>query len=76
MRNSVRSETARAGKPRRGTHAKEMSWCRWRRWQIDCRDQCQEVVGPERPSAHNRKANRSRNAIAVVNRGADAAQAG
>ena len=55
---------------------KEMSWCRWRRWQIDCRDQSQEVAGPERPNAHNRKANRSRNVIAVVNRGADAAQAG
>ena len=73
MRNSVRSETAGAGsrqaQPRRGTHAKEMSWCCWRRLQIDCKDQCQEVAGPERSSAHNRKANRSRNAIAVVNRG-------
>ena len=70
MRNSVRSETARAGsrrvQPLRGTHAKEMSWCCWRRQQIDCRDQCQEVVGPERPSAHNCKGKtRSKNEIAM-----------
>ena len=80
MRNSVRSETARAGSVQGspgGEHMqKEMSWCRWRRWQIDCRDQSQGVAGPERPNAHNRKTNRSRNVIAVVNRGADAAQAG
>ena len=50
---------------------KEMSWRRWRRWQIDCRDQSQGVARPERPNAHNRKANRSRNAIAVVNWGAE-----